>query len=159
MPMAAREVRALMRAKGWSNIDLAAHWGHSVSYISWLIHNHRERPRVYDDAFRGLLERSSVEVVLEARHKTKPRPEKKKWAVIDMYPVGRVFVTQDSRLGPEEGTDLAVLSVRAEDGRFFVEFEVLGGEAQGELIEIEHGPDADRLSDTGQDRGQRAQYA
>lgn len=159
MPMTGRDVRALMRAKGWSNIDLAAHWGHSVSYISWLIHNPHERPRVYDDAFRGLLERARVEVVLETRHKTRPRAGKKKWAVVDMYPVGRVFVTQDSRLGPEEGTDLAVNSVRAEGGRFYVQFEVLTGDAQGEIVEIEHGPDADHLADTGQDRAQRAQFA
>jgi hypothetical protein len=159
MPMTGREVRAVMRSKGWSNIDLAAHWGHSVSYISWLVHNPHERPRVYDDAFRGLLERSKVEVVLEARHKTKPRPEKKRWTVIDMYPVGRIFVTQDSRLGPEEGTDLAVTSVRTEGGHFHVQFEVLAGDAQGDFIEIEHGPDADSLSDTGLDRTQRAEYA
>lgn len=158
MGLPARDVRAMMRAKGWSNIDLAAHWGHSVSYVSWLINNPHDRPRVYDDAFRGLMERSRVDVVREPRHKTKPRPDKR-WSVVDMYPVGRVFVTENSRLGPEEGTDLAVTGVRREGVRVFVQFEVLAGDAQGESLEVEHGPDADSLCDTGQDRAQRSQYA
>lgn len=156
MPVSATEVRSLMRARGWSNADLAAHWGHGTSYVSWLINNPRERPRVYDDAFRGLLERSQVKVVLEARHKKKPRA--KKWAIPEMYPAGRVFVTQTNRLGPEEGTDLAVIDVRRQGGSFVVRFEVLGGDAVGDVIEIEHGQDTDSLSDTGQDRSQRAQY-
>lgn len=156
MPMPAVEVRAMLRSKGWSNADLAAHWGHGVSYVSWLINNPYERPRVYDDAFRGLQERVKVQVVLEPRHKQKPRA--KKWAVPDMYPVGRVFVTQTSRLGPEEGTDLAVAEVRRQGADFLVRFEVLSGDAQGEFLEIEHGPDADHLSDTGQDRSQRLHY-
>lgn len=156
MALSAVELRSMLRAKGWSNTDLAAHWGHGVSYVSWLINNPRERPRVYDDAFRGLLERSKVVVVLEARHKQKPRT--KKWSVVDMYAVGRVFVTQSSRLGPEEGTELAVIQVRREGLTYRVQFEVITGEAVGERIEIEHGPDTDCLSDTGQDRAQRAQH-
>lgn len=156
MPMPAADVRAMLRVKGWSNADLAAHWGHGVSYVSWLINNPHERPRVYDDAFRGLQERSRVEVVLEARHKPKPRA--KKWAVPDMYPVGRVFVTQSSRLGPEEGTDLAVIEVRKQGGAFIVRFEVLSGDAAGEALELEHGQDTDGLADTGQDRSQRLHY-
>ena len=156
MPLPAADLRKMLRAKGWSNAELAAHWGHGVSYVSWLINNPRERPRVYDDAFRGLQERSSVEVVLEARHKPKPRT--RKWAVPDMYPVGRVFVTQSSRLGPEEGTDLAVVEVIQEGSAFLIRFEVLSGDAAGEIIEIEHGQDADGLADTGLDRSQRMHY-
>jgi len=155
MPLSASDVRAMLRAKGWTNSDLAAHWGHGVSYVSWLINNPHDRPRVYDDAFRGLLDRSRVEVTLEARHKTKPRP--KKWGVPDMYPVGRVFVTQNSRLGPEEGTDLAVTDVLRLRSGVRVTFEVLAGDATGEFIEVEHGPHMDSLSDTGQDRSQRLQ--
>ena len=75
-----------------------------------------------------------------------------------MYPVGRVFVTQSSRLGPEEGTDLAVLEVCREGSRFVIRFEVLSGDAAGEVLEIEHGQDADGLADTGQDRSQRIHY-
>lgn len=147
MPARADELRAMMRAKGWTNAQLAAHWGHSVSYVSWLINNPHERPRVYEDAFRGLLERAAVDVVLEARHKPKPRP--RKWGVPEMYPLGRVFITQDSRLGPEEGSELVVRQVAKDGPAWRVEFEVLGGEGAGERISLEHGPSIDRLSDTG----------
>jgi len=49
--------------------------------------------------------------------------------------------------------------VRKEGSRFFIQLEVLSGDAAGEVVEIEHGEDADSLSDTGQDRAQRAQFA
>lgn len=153
MPLSATQVRAMMRVKRWTNVDLAAHWGHGVSYVSWLINNPLDRPRVYDDAFRGLPDRDKVEVTLEARHRQKPRL--RKWTVADMYPVGRVFVTQNSRLGPEEGIELAVKEVRKESAGFFVQFEILSGDDAGEFLEIEHGVEADGLSDTGQDRRQR----
>lgn len=156
MPMPASEVRAMMKRKGWTNADLAAHWGHGVSYVSWLINNPHDRPRVYDDAFKGLQDRRAVEVVLEARHKKRARP--KKWGVSDMYPVGRVFVTQNSRLGPEEGSEMAVVEVQRDGANHIVRFEVLSGDAEGEIVDVPHGEDADSLSDTGQDRSERQLY-
>lgn len=157
MPISPRDLRSALRSKGWTNVDLAAHWGHSVSYVSWLVNNPHERPRVYEDAFRGLQDRGAVPVVREPRHT--PKPRLKKWAVGEMYPVGRVFVTQDNRLGPEEGTDLAVVQVAKDGDTYLVTFEVLSGEVAGDTLELRHGPETDSLADTGQDRGQRLQSA
>jgi len=154
MPMQPQEVRALLRAKGWTNADLAAHWGHGLTYISWLVNTPNERPRVYDDAFRGLPHRSSVQVHLEARHRRKRQP-KRKWTALEMYPVGRVFVTQDSSLGPEEGTELVVTAVQPNAEGVLVTFEVCDGPGAGDLLEVLHGPQMDSLHDTGQDLAQR----
>jgi hypothetical protein len=121
-----------------------------------LINNPHERPRIYEDAFRGLPDRRSVTVVLEDRHKKKPRP--KKWSVSDMYPRGRVFVAQNSRLGPEEGSEMAVIDVQRDGAVHLIRFEVLTGDAAGEVLEVPHGEHTDGLADTGQDRAERGGY-
>lgn len=157
MPMQATEIRAMLRAKGWTNADLAAHWGHGLSYVSWLINNPNERPRIYDDAFRGLPPRSSVEVRLEPRHrKKKPAP---KWTVPQMYPLGRVFLTHDCSLGPEEGTEMAVICMDRAGEDHVISFELLTGDAAGEVIQLVHGQGTDSLDDTSQDRSERLRYA
>jgi hypothetical protein len=157
MPLSTREVKALLKQKGWKSVDLAAHWGHCVAYVSWLVNNPSARPPVYDDAFRGLLQRDDVVVQREERHRRKP--PKAKWTAEAMYPKGRVFVAQDSSLGPEEGTELAVLAVARRGDKVLVQFEILTGDAAGDHIEVFHGAEADRLGDTGQDRAERQQYA
>lgn len=156
MPVQAPEIRTMLRAKGWTNADLAAHWGHGVSYISWLINNPNERPRVYDDAFRGLPARSSVDVRLEPRHRKKKAA--KKWTVPEMYPLGRVFITQNGSLGPEEGTELAVVAVDRDGSNHVISFELLTGEGAGEIIQVPHGQGTDSLDDTSQDRAERLHY-
>lgn len=150
------DLRSMLREKGWRNADLAAHWGHGTSYISWLINNPNDRPRVYDDAFRGLPERAKVQVRLEERHKRKAPT--RKWTVPEMYPVGRVFITQNARLGPEEGTELAVVTVARRGVEYVVTFEILTGDAAGETLEVVHGPSTDSLDDTGQDRSERVRF-
>lgn len=157
MPLTAPMVRSMLRERGWTNADLAAHWGHSISYVSWLVNTPNERPRVYDDAFRGLLPRSQVEVHLEPRHRKKKAP--KKWTIAEMYPPGRVFITQNGRLGPEEGTELVVRAIRRAGDEHLVTFQILSGDAQGDVLEIAHGQDTDSLDDTGQDELERRQMA
>lgn len=153
MRLTARQVKAVLKAKGWRGVDLAAHWGHSVAYISWLVNNPLERPAPYDDAFRGLLPRSEVDVVREDRHRRKkPQP---RWTLEAMYPIGRVFVALDSALGPEEGTEMAVSEVERNGEQMTVTLEILTGHAAGDVLTIMHGPEANHLSDTGQGRGER----
>lgn len=149
----AAEIRAMLRLKGWTNADLAAHWGHGITYVSWLVNNPGERPRVYDDAFRGLPLRSAVEVRREARHQRK-KPARK-WGAAEMYPIGRVFVTETSSLGPEEGTEMAVTAVQRQGKDYLVRFQLLTGDGAGEELELVHGESTDFLADTGQDRAQR----
>jgi hypothetical protein len=152
-PLSPKAVRELLRSKGWTNVDLAAVWGHSTAYISWLVNHPAERSPVYHDAFHGLPNRSSVEVRLEGRHK--PRPRKRAWSIRDMYPIGRVFVAQTNALGIEEGTEIAVRSVSKEGDQHLVTFEVLtGADRLGEIC-LPHGPSTDQLSDTGQDKAER----
>lgn len=154
-------LRSLLRRLGWRNADLAARWGHSTSYISWLVNRPGERPPVYRDAFRGLPERSAVEVRLQPRHL--PKPRRKRWGPRKMYPLDRVFVVLDSRLGPEEGTELAVRSVTRRAGQtaaeFVVTFEVLGGPSPAEQMSLVHGQQTDLLADTGMSKAERLERA
>ncbi|HEX2543292.1 MAG TPA: hypothetical protein VHL79_00340 [Ramlibacter sp.] len=156
MPIQAPEIRTMLRAKGWTNADLAAHWGHGLTYISWLINNPNDRPRVYDDAFRGLPPRNSVNVRLEPRHRKK-KPAKK-WSIPEMYPLGRVFIAQNCSLGPEEGTEMAVVGVERRGSEHVISFELLSGVAAGETIRVVHGQGTDHLDDTSQDRSERLHY-
>jgi len=157
MAMSARQVKALLREKGWKAVDLAAHWGYSISYVSWLVNHPLDRSKLFEDALRGLLPRSEVEVKREDRHIPKPRD--KAWQPEEMYPDGRVFITLDSRLGPEEGTELVVVGrIRRADG-LAVQFRVLSGDATGDLFEVRHGPEADHLHDTGQTQQERQAMA
>lgn len=91
-----RRLKAALKDLGWTNIDLAAHWGHSVDYISWLINNPRERPPAYADAFRGLLKRELVNVVRSSRHHSRKRKPKQLWSHSDIYAKGNRFETDSS---------------------------------------------------------------
>ena len=88
-----KTLKAHLKTLGWTNIDLAAHWGHSVDYISWLVNNPHDRPKVYGDAFRGLRERKDVEVVRQVRHKTRGRRKPEYWTHDEQYAPGKRFIT------------------------------------------------------------------
>jgi hypothetical protein len=51
--LSAREAKAILAAKGWSNRALALWWGYGPENISRIINN-PERKRYFDDALRGL---------------------------------------------------------------------------------------------------------
>lgn len=149
-----REVKALLKAKGWSQVALAAHWDLAITYVNALVNKPEVRTQLHEDAFRGLPERRSVQIVVDGRHKRKPPP--KRWTGLEMYPVGRIFITLDSSLGPEEGTELEVIAVQpGPANRPQVTFRILTGVAEGDILELEHGPMMDSLSDTGQDSALR----
>lgn len=107
-PMTASQVKAVMRERGWRMLDLAARWNLSPAWMSKLINHPGVRTPIYEDAFRGLPERESVEVRRQARHKRKPRP--KGWTLTQMFPRGRLFEALDSSL-VDEGTRLIVVAV------------------------------------------------
>jgi hypothetical protein len=109
MPLSARQIKTLLRERGWTATDLAARWGHSVTYMSRLVNDPFGRPKVYEDAFLGLPDRASVEVVRERRHARKPA--KKPATVQQMFPVGRLWEAEDNAVLPE-GTRVAVIAVR-----------------------------------------------
>jgi hypothetical protein len=160
MALSPDQTRALLRGKGWTNATLAAHWGLSLTYITMLVNKPNDRQRVYEDAFQGLPRRDQVVVMLEPRHRRKRKPKPTKWSMEQMYPPRRVFIATDSTLGPEEGTEMAVISGAGDSDDYVVTFELLTGDAAGDEIELRHGRETDSLHDTGQDlRERRAQFA
>ncbi len=52
-PLTPEAFKAILKAKGWRNVGLAARWDKSVQWISTLIQD-PGRPPQYDDAVRGL---------------------------------------------------------------------------------------------------------
>lgn len=126
MPMAKGQIKALLKERGWTAVDVAARWGISVTWMSRLMNEPLDRPPMYDDAFRGLPARTAVAVKREARHVRvlKKRPD---W---DMFPVGRLFEALDSQV-LDEGTQLVVVSVSSD--RAHVRFRV---RETGELVDI-----------------------
>lgn len=148
MPLGRDRIRQLMRERGWTNIQLAAHWGLALNYVSWLINHPLDRPRVYDDAFRGLPMRSEVEVNLETRHK-RPQWKPKTQATEAMFPAGARWITENSALGLDEGTELEVVSMRRGPKGVQVVFRVLSGEGEGDVLELDHPQHTNHLaSDT-----------
>ena len=89
MPLGAVEIRNLVRARGWTFVDLAARWEVSVTWMSRLVNSPRTRPLMYDDAFRGLPLRESVEVKRAPRHIRKRKPAPKTWSPAEMFPRGQ----------------------------------------------------------------------
>lgn len=136
------EIKALMKQKGWTFVDLAARWGVSVTWMSRLVNQPHSRPPMYDDAFRGLPQREHSSVVREARHvrnwreaARKKREAERPWTPEEMYPVGRIFEALDNRI-LEEGTRLVAQGVTRRDGGFFVKYLVNDGDAAGDEFEV-----------------------
>ena len=102
--MTADEIKQLLRERGWSMVELAARWEISITWISRLVNKPASRPAMYEDAFRGLPARASVQVRREARHKHR-KASKGLWTPAQMFPPGRVWVAIDSAV-VEEGTRL-----------------------------------------------------
>lgn len=131
------QIRRLMKERGWTNIQLAGHWGLALNYVSWLINHPLDRPRVYDDAFRGLLPRDQVEVTLEGRHR-RPQWTPRTQATEAMFPPGARYITENSTLGLDEGTELEVVSMRRGAKGVQVTFRIASGEGEGDVIELDH---------------------
>ena len=121
MAMAAAEIKALVRSKGWTFVDLAARWGLGVFYMSRLVNDPHGRPPMYDDAFRGLPQRETVRVARERRHQRRLRPARAIWTPEQMFPLGRLFEAIDNRF-VEEGTSLTVSGVTKRAGEVTVIF-------------------------------------
>ena len=122
--MTANEVKQLLRERGWSMVELAARWEISITWISRLVNRPATRPAMYEDAFRGLPARASVQVKREARHKHR-KASRRLWTPAQMFPEGRVWVAIDSAL-VEEGTLLVTRAVRGQGPGAMVRFELPG---------------------------------
>ncbi len=111
--MSSHEIKTILRSRGWRMVDVAARWGHSVTWLSRLVNEPASRPAYYDDAFAGLPLRASVEVTREPRHKRVATP-KQALGAFEMFPPGRIVAALDSNYA-EEGTRFVV--VRNKGGR------------------------------------------
>lgn len=114
MSMKPTEIKDLLKQRGWINVDLAAHWDISAAWLSTMINRADLRPKVYDDAFRGLPPRSEVNVVRQKRHIRKPpKPKPRLWSFAQMFPTGRLYELIDNQLG-DEGTRFVVAGTRVD---------------------------------------------
>lgn len=136
MALGASEIKALMKAKGWTFVDLAARWGVSVTWMSRLVNQPRSRPPMYDDAFRGLPQREATEVVREARHVRKRKAPERAWTPEEMFPIGRLFEAIDNKV-VEEGTRLVSRGVQRKAGTVFIKYFVQDGDAAGDEFELQ----------------------
>lgn len=157
-PLRPAELKALVRKKGWTFVDVAARWGVSVTWMSRLVNEPQTRTAAYEDAFRGLPPRNEVpHVIREARHRRvqarkKPakKPEPRKWTADEMFPVGRVFVSLDNKV-IEEGTQLICQGVQHKEESIFVKYLVKDGESAGEEFELRMDVSFAHLGDLGLD--------
>jgi hypothetical protein len=106
MPLQPNEIKAIVKQRGWTFVDLAARWGHSVFYMSRLVNQPHTRPPAYDDAFRGLPLRADIHVDREPRHRRKKKAGQL-WSRAQMFPTGRLFVAIDNKVF-DEGVQVAV---------------------------------------------------
>jgi hypothetical protein len=148
--LAAVEIKALMKAKGWTFVDLAARWGVSVTWMSRLVNQPRSRPPMYDDAFRGLPQREVTDVVREARHVRKRKPPERAWTPEEMFPQGRLFEAIDNKV-VEEGTRLISQGIERRAGGVFIKYLVNDGDAAGDVFELEMVTAQAHLQDLGLD--------
>lgn len=98
------QIKILLKSRGWSMVDVAARWGYSVGYMSRVV-NDRSRPPHLNDAFAGLPQRATTEVVREKRHIRVPKAK----VVFAMFPVGRIVEADDNRY-LEEGCRAVVVA-------------------------------------------------
>jgi hypothetical protein len=150
MALTAAEIRGLIRERGWSFVELAARWDVSVTWMSRLVNNPHSRPAVYDDAFRGLPRRETVEVQREPRHIRKRKPAPRAWSLQEMFPCNRLFEAIDNKV-VEEGTRLRCLGPVPTSTPPAVAFEVLNGEAAGDSFEVDMTAAQCHLADLGLD--------
>lgn len=136
MALSAVDIKAIVKERGWSFVDLAARWGVSVTWMSRLVNSPHTRPAMYDDAFRGLPTRNAVTVAREARHIRKRKPAERRWTAAEMFPIGRIFEALDNRW-LEEGTRLYVRGLtRTASGQPIIQFEIATGDAEGDQMEL-----------------------
>ncbi len=150
MPLGAVEIRKLVRDRGWTFVDLAARWEVSVTWMSRLVNSPHTRPLMYDDAFRGLPLRDSVEVKRAPRHIRKRKPAPKSWSPAEMFPRGRLFEAIDNKV-VEEGTRLSCMGLVTSEPQPLVRFQVLNGEAAGDTFEVDMAAAQCHLADLGLD--------
>lgn len=153
MALQPKEIKELLKERGWSNVDLAAHWDISSAWLSTMINKAELRPRMYDDAFRGLLPRSKVTVVRQARHIRKPpKPKARPWSFDEMFPRGRLFELIDNQLG-DEGTRFVVAGTRIDGEERCVLMQVVDedGQVQDSLFEVPRDQAIAHLCDLGID--------
>ena len=150
MALTSAEIRLLVRDRGWTFVDLAARWEVSVTWMSRLVNNPHSRPAVYDDAFRGLPRRDTVEVQRESRHIRKRKPAPRAWSPDEMFPRNRLFEAIDNKI-VEEGTRLRCLGPVPTRTPPSVGFEVLDGEAAGDSFEVDMTAAQCHLADLGLD--------
>lgn len=148
--LAATEIKALMKSKGWTFVDLAARWGVSVTWMSRLVNQPHSRPPMYDDAFRGLPQREATQVVREARHVRKRKPRERAWTPEEMFPLGRLFEAIDNKI-VEEGTRLISQGLCRRDGAVFIKYLVNDGDAAGDEFELKMNEAQAHFQDLGLD--------
>jgi hypothetical protein len=125
----AQEIKAILKSKGWTNVDLAARWGHSETWISQLINDPHKRPPAYDDAILGLPHRKLVAVVRQARHGRRTRKKNGFLSFEQTWPIGSIHEATDSRI-VEEGTRLVLID---RSGQTTLVFNI---EGTGERLEL-----------------------
>jgi len=150
MALTTAEIKALMKQKGWSFVDLAARWGVSVTWMSRLVNQPQARPAMYDDAFRGLPQRQVAHVVREKRHIRKRKEAPRAWSPEEMFPVGRLFEAIDSQV-VEEGTRMVSQGVARRDGQVFIAYMLADGHAAGDEFELAMEDAQNHLADLGLD--------
>lgn len=153
MALLPSEIKALLKDRGWSNVDLAAHWDISSAWLSTMVNRADLRPKMYDDAFRGLLPRSNVTVVRQARHIRKPPKRKDRlWSFGEMFPRGRLFELIDNQLG-DEGTRFVVAGTRIDGDKHVVLMQVVDDDdqVQDSPFEVSREQAVEHLCDLGID--------
>ena len=153
MALSATEIKALIKQKGWTFVDVAARWGVSVTWMSRLVNQPLCRPPVYEDAFRGLPHRDGTQVVREARHERKRKPGDRAWTPEEMFPIGRLFEAIDNKV-VEEGTRLVCQGVERKAGTLFVNYQVHEGDAAGDEFELQMDAAQLHFADLGLDLSQ-----
>ena len=136
MPLGAVEIRKLVRERGWTFVDLAARWEVSVTWMSRLVNSPHTRPVMYDDAFRGLPLRESVEVKRAPRHIRKRKATPKAWSPAEMFPPNRLFEAIDNQI-IEEGTRLRCEGLVPAAPKPFVRFRIASGQAAGDSFDVD----------------------
>lgn len=150
MALSAAAIKALVKEKGWTFVDLAARWGVSVTWMSRLVNQPHSRPIMYDDAFRGLPQREVATVVREPRHIRKRREAPRAWSPEEMFPMERLFEAIDNKI-VEEGTRLVAKGVSRREGAVFIKYFVVDGDAAGDTFELGMADAHRHLQDLGLD--------
>lgn len=95
--MRVKQVKELMKARGWVSVDVAAYWSVSATYLSAVI-NDSARGSKYDCAFRGLPIRDEVVITRQRRHLRKSVRQKS----VELNPVGVILVALNNKYVGED---------------------------------------------------------